>query len=410
MDLFSATCRIVRTLKEAGHDTWIVGGSVRDRLLGVPVDEIEEFDVATAAHPAQVEATFERTHAAGKAFGVIRVGVGPHWLEVATFRTEEGYSDGRRPDKVEFATAEEDVHRRDFTVNGLLWNPDTDEIRDYVGGRADLDARRIRAIGDAEERIREDGLRLLRAVRFGAWHDFELEPATLDAVRHHRACLANVSEERLRDELLKMATRPSMRHGDAWRLLVETGLAPILLQVDPDAAQVADDVRVIAALTHRGLASWLAAATRRACPAGSPPAAWRSYAERLTQRLRLSTDEHRALADLLADRARYRDLDPARPVRLRLAATRPDAARHEDLLAAEGDAVRILDILRANRETHGSERPIPLLDGRRLMAAGLKPGRGLGRALRRLRVRQLSGALTTSEQALTWLGLAASDD
>ena len=165
-----------------------------------------------AALPAQVEAVFKRSFAVGRAFGVVRIAVDRHWMEVATFRTEADYRDGRHPEEVRFATSEEDVQRRDFTVNGLLWNPHDDEIVDHVGGRDDVRQRCIRAIGDADERFREDALRLIRAVRFGSWLDFHLDEQTQAAVRRQAAGLTAISAERIRDELLKITTRPSTWH------------------------------------------------------------------------------------------------------------------------------------------------------------------------------------------------------
>ncbi|NRA97263.1 MAG: hypothetical protein HRU14_13750 [Planctomycetes bacterium] len=405
MELFDAACKALRCLRDAGHESWLVGGSVRDHLMGTAIEDIGEFDIATSARPPQVEAVFQRSFAVGRAFGVVRVAIGEHWMEVATFRTEADYRDGRHPDEVRFATAEEDVQRRDFTVNGLLWNPETDEIVDHVGGREDVRQRRIRAIGDADERLREDALRLIRAVRFGAWHDFQLDDATHEAIRRHASGLTAVSAERIRDELVKITGRPGSRRGDAWRLLVSTGLAEHILGVPPNVPTVAEDAAVIDALHHRHIGLWLAAVLRHAGDISSPPACWRRLGERVADRLRCSAEERECLTSLLAGRARYRGLTPDRLIRVRLAATRDDRALHEDLLSAEGDAQWVLDILARDRELNGHDRPQPLLDGRRLMAAGVTPGPRLGWLLRKVRAGQLSGKLATGEQALDSLGL-----
>ena len=405
MKIFDAACEALRRLRDAGHETWLVGGSVRDHLMGTPIEEIGEFDIATAALPAQVEAVFKRSFAVGRAFGVVRVAVDRHWMEVATFRTEADYRDGRHPEEVRFATSEEDVQRRDFTVNGLLWNPHDDEIVDHVGGRDDVRQRRIRAIGDADERFREDALRLIRAVRFGSWLDFHLDEQTQAAVRRQAAGLTAISAERIRDELLKITTRPSSRRGDAWGLLVSTGLAKHVVGITPDESSVLEDAPVLDALRHRHLELWLAVVLRRAEEDGAPPARWRRVAESVARRLRCSTEEGERLAALLAGRARYRRLTPDRPIRLRLAATREDHQVHEDLLNAEGDADQILDILARDRAARGDQRPEPLLDGRQLMAAGVAPGPRLGWLLRKVRARQLAGDLTSSADALSWLGL-----
>ena len=404
MELFEAARKTIRILGEGGFEAWLVGGSVRDYLLGTPPDEIGEFVVATDARPEDVQSLFRRSIPVGKAFGVVRVGVGPHWMEVATFRTESDYEDGRHPSNVAFATAEEDVHRRDFTVNGLLWNPETDEIRDYVGGRADVEQGVIRAIGDPDERFAEDALRLLRAVRFGAWRDFRLDGPTRDAIGRHREHLGAVSAERVREELVKMTERPSSRRGDAWRGLVSTGLAEPVLGFEPreDADATA---RMMDALSHRDLTLWLAAAARGVEPEGSPPARWRRSGERIAERLRCSTEERARLGALLEGRPRYRALTDRSVVRLRLAATRVDHAVHEDLLRAEGDAANVLSLLATDREVYGGDRPQPLLDGRRLISAGITPGRRLGWLLRKVRVRQLAGSLASTDEALAFLGI-----
>ena len=162
-DLRAAAVTVVRDLVEAGHVAYFAGGCVRDRLLGLqPAD----YDVATSARPEQVKSAFRRVREVGVAFGVMLVRVRSHEIQVATFRTDGVYSDGRHPDTVTFSDAQHDASRRDFTINGLFEDPLQDRIIDFVGGRADLDARMLRAIGDAEARLREDRLRMLRAVRF----------------------------------------------------------------------------------------------------------------------------------------------------------------------------------------------------------------------------------------------------
>jgi len=395
----------LRILKQAGHEAWLVGGSVRDHLLGVPPESITEFDIATSALPDDVSALFRRTIPVGKAFGVVRVAMKNHWMEVATFRTEADYEDGRHPRSVSFATAEEDVKRRDFTVNGLLWDPDEDEVLDYVGGQEDVRRGVIRAIGDPGARFSEDALRLLRAVRFGAWRDFSLDPATRAAITQHKDRLPAVSRERMREELIKMSERASSRRGDAWRELARTGLAALVLGFEPDDATIEGTAEVMDALSRRDLSLWLAVALRTVEPQGVPPSRWAARAGQVADLLRCSTEERDRLAALLADRARYRDLDADRQVRVRLAATRGDRAYHEDLLEAEGDAGRTLAVLKRDRDANGEQRPAPLLDGRRLIAAGVKPGRRLGWLLRKVRVRQLAGALESEADALAFLGL-----
>ena len=192
----------VRRLRDAGHVAYFAGGCVRDELLGLTP---KDYDVATDAPPQRVRQLFANTQAVGAAFGVILVRLGRSTIEVATFRTDGTYTDGRRPDTVTFATAEADAQRRDFTINGLFLDPlDGNKVIDYVGGRADLDAKLIRAIGNPDDRFAEDGLRLLRAVRFASRLGFEIEPTTADAIRRHAPELPRLSPERIGDELRRM--------------------------------------------------------------------------------------------------------------------------------------------------------------------------------------------------------------
>ena len=223
----SAT-RIVRRLKEAGHEGLFVGGCVRDLLLGT---EPEDFDIVTSARPEQVQALFPKTVPIGLAFGIILVIEADHPFEVATYRREGGYEDGRRPSVVSFGSAEEDVQRRDFTVNGLLMDPETGEIQDFVGGKEDIKNRLIRTIGLPDARFAEDHLRMLRAIRFAANLDFALDHETFSAIRAHAASIGRISVERIREELNKLLTRGHARRG--MELLEESGL---LQEIIPEVA------------------------------------------------------------------------------------------------------------------------------------------------------------------------------
>jgi len=201
---------IVACLQQAGFTAFWVGGCVRDFLLG---REPQDFDIATDAKPEQVEKLFKRTVAVGRKFGVMIVVEGGHQFQVATFRAEADYQDGRRPEKIIFANAEADASRRDFTVNGLFYDPLTKKIHDWVGGEKDLGAKIIRTIGKPEERFGEDHLRLLRAVRFAAQLDFEIEPKTFAAVKKLAPKIKIISAERIRDELLKLFSPPQLDRG-----------------------------------------------------------------------------------------------------------------------------------------------------------------------------------------------------
>ena len=211
---------------EAGHEAYLVGGCVRDELRGLaPAD----YDIATNARPDEVEALFARTVGVGKSFGVMLVLEADEQFEVATFRADGEYIDGRHPSAVKFSDAKTDASRRDFTVNGLFLNPVTGEVHDWVSGEADLEKRILRTIGDPDARFGEDRLRLLRAVRFAAQLDFEIESATWDAVQTHANAIIQVSAERIRDELLKLFRPPHAARG--LDLLRDSGL---LVHVFPE--------------------------------------------------------------------------------------------------------------------------------------------------------------------------------
>lgn len=219
---------IVRRLRAAGHEALFVGGCVRDLLRGV---DPGDYDIVTSARPDEVEKIFSHTVPVGVRFGVQLVVDEGRPYEVATYRTEDGYEDGRRPSHVRYATAEEDVRRRDFTVNGLLLDPFTGEVIDYVGGGDDLVRRIIRTIGDPDKRFTEDHLRMLRAVRLSVNLDFAIDPSTFAAIRRHAGTIRLISAERIREELTKIITRPGARRGV--ELLAASGLlVEILPEVD----------------------------------------------------------------------------------------------------------------------------------------------------------------------------------
>lgn len=222
--LREAAREIVKTLERAGYQALFAGGCVRDRLLG---REPEDYDIATSATPDQVEAIFRRAVGVGRHFGVMIVPYNGHDFEVATFRRDEGYDDGRHPRKVVFTDAVEDAHRRDFTINAMFEEVSTGQIIDHVGGRADLAAGVIRTVGNPEARFGEDRLRLLRAVRFAARFDFTIDPPTMAAIRRHAASITEISAERIGDEMVKMLTEGRVRR--AFELLDESGLLALIL-------------------------------------------------------------------------------------------------------------------------------------------------------------------------------------
>ncbi|MGI9014155.1 MAG: CCA tRNA nucleotidyltransferase [Phycisphaerales bacterium] len=248
----AAAERIARELREAGYIAYFAGGCVRDQLLGyVPKD----FDIATDARPDVIRALFKRTHDVGVAFGVVLVRLMDVSVEVTTFRAEGSYSDHRRPDAIVYADAESDAQRRDFTINGMFRDPATSEVIDLVGGRADLESGIIRAIGDADARFEEDHLRMLRAVRFAARFNFNLEPATENAIRMRASQLRGISRERIGQEIAWMLSHPTRARAVA--LIESLGLdQPTLLESSMQCER-----RLLSALPEDadvafGLAAW----------------------------------------------------------------------------------------------------------------------------------------------------------
>ncbi len=222
--MYSAALTILKTLHNAGFEAYLAGGCVRDILLK---KEPKDYDIVTNALPEQIEKLFEHSRAIGKHFGVIQVEAAGHHFEIATFRSDSGYSDGRRPDYVTFTSAQEDAKRRDFTVNGLFLDPFNNEIKDFVQGKIDLKERLIRFIGDPEQRIQEDHLRILRAVRFKNRLNFRYHPDTYQALKTHAHLVDKVAPERLRDELNRMLLHKSRTQ--ALRDLDELGLLDVIL-------------------------------------------------------------------------------------------------------------------------------------------------------------------------------------
>lgn len=222
----------MRRLRDAGHVAYFAGGCVRDELLGL---EPKDYDVATDAPPQRVRELFGNTQAVGAAFGVILVRHRGVQIEVATFRADGSYADGRRPTEVRFTTAEEDAKRRDFTINGLFLDPVEDRVIDYVGGQHDLKAKVLRAIGEPDHRFEEDHLRLLRAVRFAARFGFTIDSATSDAIARHADRLKRISPERVADELRAML--PATTRDAAWKMLWTFGLLPVIFRTLPQPTQ-----------------------------------------------------------------------------------------------------------------------------------------------------------------------------
>jgi len=395
---------VVARLRAAGHTAYWAGGCVRDELLGrPPVD----FDVATDASPDEVREIFgrRRTRAVGAAFGVIQV-LGPRGagqVEVATFRSDLSYSDGRHPDAVRFATPQEDALRRDFTINGLFYDPMSRQVIDYVNGLQDLRAGIIRAIGDPRVRFAEDYLRMVRAVRFVAQLRFQLEEGTLAAVRVLAERIESVSRERIAAELEKLLTAEG--RGEAAQLLHESGLLqhivpPIALLAQTDSAQWEKNLAVLARLQKPNLASALAAVADRAMTPDE--------GRHVARRLRLSNVQGEELAWLL----QHRDtLDHAAEQPWSCIQPALISPWADDLLdwaearaAVERRDQSHLKWCRAKRRLPPHElNPAPFLRGDDLLRYKLPTGPIYRRLLEEAWQEQLDGNLDSRETALAWL-------
>jgi poly(A) polymerase len=425
---------ICDTLHRNGYQALLVGGCVRDLLLG---REPADYDVTTDATPEQVMALFPESIAVGAQFGVILVPRDGLKVEVATFRSDVGYSDGRHPDSVVYSKApQEDVQRRDFTINGLLMRHDTSEVLDYVGGQADLQAKLIRAIGEPDRRFTEDKLRMMRAVRFAARFGFEIEAETFRAIRRRVAEIHQVSPERLREELTKMLTEGAARR--AFELLDETWL---LQQVLPEIGAMKGveqppqyhpegDVWIHTLLMLEGL------------PAGaSPTLAWGvllhdvgkpptfQSAERTGDRIRFNdhVEVGVRMAEAICKRLRFSNEDTGQI--LALVDNHMKFGAVEDMRAStlkkfvrlprfeEHLALHRLDCLSSHRHLESYEfvksfleatppeqvRPERLLTGDDLLAMGFQPGPLFAEILRSVEDAQLDGHIRTRKEAIEYV-------
>jgi tRNA nucleotidyltransferase/poly(A) polymerase len=382
---------VVRALREAGHEAVFAGGCVRDQVLGnVPHD----YDIATSAVPEEVLALFDRTVPVGASFGVVRVLIADHEFEVATFRTEGGYSDGRRPDSVQWASARDDVLRRDFTINGLLFDPLEGEgvVIDHVGGLEDLRAGVVRAIGDPDARFEEDKLRLLRAIRFAARLGFVIAPDTWDAIVERAAEVTGVSVERIRDELQRMCTQSPP--ASAFEMLDRSGLWRSVLPEVTEVARVLDRLQDAAEL--------------------SPHVAWTTLsvdlsareAVALCKRMKLSsaTVKHVERAVQIHDALKtYSALDLVERKRL-LRNAEAETALHVAGQGARGEGMEAKNLAAARADlqswTHPELFPETLVTGADLIAAGRSPGPGFKGALEAVESAQLAGEDLNRESAL----------
>lgn len=423
----------VNRLTAAGHVAYLVGGSVRDFLLG---RSIKDFDLVTDALPDQVSALFPGANEVGKVFGVIRVpfeGEPSKAFEIATFRKDFEYRDFRRPDRVEFAGPEEDARRRDFTVNALYYDPKSHLVLDFLDGLADLHAKKLRAIGDPGKRFREDALRLLRATRFACALGFEIEPATLTALRANAVLLRKVSGERVRDELSLLWTGPDPERG--LRLLSDLGFLSIVLPevAALKGAAVYDEeerdlwghvLRVLAVMKERHpRRSWVLGWAPLLVHAGKPIVAARGEGghyrgheieaarviEAVGRRLRFPSDVTETLVQVATDLLKCREVFQMRESTLQRWARQPwfeelVACHEAEAVAGDGN-LAFHDFLRAKAE---EVRKVPasvfrIVDGKDLIGLGFAPGPLFSRILRHVEELAMEGELKTKEEALNYV-------
>ncbi len=425
---------ICGTLRANGHQAFLVGGCVRDLLLG---REPADFDVATDAVPGRVQELFPNSNAVGARFGVVIVVEEEANVQVATFRCDVSYSDGRHPDAVVYSrTPEEDVQRRDFTINGLLLDPQMGEVLDFVGGRADLEAKVVRAIGDPARRFGEDRLRMMRAVRFAARFGYTIDPATFGAIRERAHEIGHVSAERLREELTKMLTEGAARRG--FELLDDSEL---LTQVLPEVARMKGveqppqfhpegDVWIHTRLMLEGLTAGCSPTLAWGVllhDVGKPPTfvppvghggrirfdghveVGARMAEEICRRLRFSNEDVDQIVALVENHLRFKDVFEMRASTLKRFVRLPRFDEHLELHRLDClSSHRNLDahafVVRFLNETPPEQvRPPRLLTGDDLREMGFAPGPQFKKVLGAIEDAQLEGRLSTREQALEFV-------
>jgi poly(A) polymerase len=425
---------ICDTLQKSGFQAFLVGGCVRDILLK---REPADYDISTDATPDQVLQLFPDGISVGAQFGVILVPFDGRKVEVATFRSDVGYTDGRHPDRVIYANSpEEDVKRRDFTVNGLVMRHDTGEVLDFVGGQADLRAGVVRAIGEPDRRFAEDKLRMLRAVRFAARFSYKIEPETFKAIRKHAREVSQVSAERIRDELTKLLTEGAARTG--FELLDLCWLLPIVLPeiaamkgVDqPPEYHPEGDVWTHTLMMLEGLPAGasLTLAWGVLLHDVGKPATFRSAAEtgdrirfdghvdvgiaisrEILGRLRFSNDDTQQILALVEHHMKFKDVKQMRPATLKRFVRLPRFEEHM--------ALHRLDCLSSHRNLDAYQfvdhflrttppemvRPAKLIDGQDVLRLGYGPGPLIGKILKAVEESQLNGELRSREEAIAYV-------
>lgn len=425
---YRAALAIVRRLRGAGFKAYFVGGAVRDALLGRPPKDI---DIATSATPEQAAELFPHHHAVGAAFGVLVAVEDGIPFEVATLREEREYMDGRHPEIITYTDDPKlDAARRDFTINAMFYDPVNGEVIDYFGGRRDLERGVLRCVGDPEQRFNEDYLRMLRAVRFGVRFGLRIDPPAAAAIRRLKENAARLSGERVRQELTLMLTGP--RPADAVRMLSEFGLLGVLLpEVEvmrgveqPPEYHPEGDVfeHTMLMLEHMALPGVELAWSVLLHDVGKPAArtvgedgvshfyghetAGAETAERVLKRLHFSNAQIETVTGAVASHMRFASVHLMKRARLRRLMAEPNFTMELELHRLDclssnrlmGNFVFLLDEMSA--QAGQVELPPPLLNGRDLIALGLKPGVEFGRILKEIEDLRLEGRISSREEAL----------
>ncbi len=416
---------VAARLREAGHEAFLVGGCVRDRLLGRPV---HDRDLATDATPGELRRLFPEAREVGAHFGVVLVRRNGDEVQVATYRSESSYRDGRHPDAVRFERdVRADLRRRDFTINALLEDPFTGEVIDHVGGLADLQARLIRAIGEPRERFAEDHLRMLRAVRLAAELGFEIEARTMAAIVELAPAILRISAERIREELSRILTGSNPKRGfellDASRLLIE--ILPEVarmkgVQQPPDHHPEGDvwthTLLMLGELRQAPLdLAWgcllhdvgkpLTQTFEDRIRFSGHEKAGAELARKILGRLRYPTELAERVARLVAQHMRFKDAEKMTDATFKRFVRQPGFETLLELyridLASSGRPMAVYEAVRRRLEALPPEalHPAPLLRGRDLLAMGYAPGRDFSRALKALEEEQLSGRIATRGEA-----------
>ena len=423
--------QIVARLRENDHIAYFAGGCVRDIVRG---ETPKDFDVATDAKPEIVQKLFPRTFAVGAHFGVILVVENGFQFEVATFRSDDAYVDGRHPSAVHFSSPEEDAKRRDFTINGMFYDPLAEKVFDFVGGRADIEAKLVRAIGDPAQRFAEDRLRMLRAVRFATVLDYKIDKETWDALVANAASINQISAERIREELVRIFLSPKRTRG--WDLLDSSGLMrAILPEIDamkgckqPEQFHPEGDVfqhtrlmlqflpekvsvpLVFSVLLHDVAKPHTATVDETGrIRFNAHDRIGAVMTEEIMRRLRFAGAEIDATVEMVRQHMVFKDVPKMRVAKLKRFMARPTFDDELELhrVDCEGSHGMLdnYEFLLRKREEFASEPiiPPPLVRGDDLIALGLKPGPKFGGILEAVETRQLEGTLRTREEALDWV-------